>query len=166
MAWAITSTDLWYDADGMVAEEAELPFFYVSDAETQHVTIDGIRYSGIDAGKVVYLAGVTNKGHGYAPTVRQTVNSAVASLRKTIGVSAHPAKAGDKIGVYTDGVVKVTCSTGSNNPSISLGRRIQGTYLGQVVSAADYPVSAIAFGRAIQSAGSGDEFLALIGRGY
>jgi len=158
---AVTSTDLWSDADGLLLESCKpVPFFLVSDAETGNVTIDGVRSSGIDAGKVVYIAGMAGD---YTPTVRAMYDSAIARARKVVGVSAAPAKAGDKIPVYTTGVVKVTLHDGANE-TVQAGKFVIGTYEGHVKSAPDPHATGVSYidcivGKAYQSAAEGDEFL-------
>lgn len=170
MAWFETSTDLWYDADGQICEcDKPMSFFYVSDDETGNVTIDGVRASGVDAAKVVYIASQDGRwGHGYNPTVREMYDSAIARARKVVGVTAHPAQIDDRVGVYTTGVVKVqvaTGPTGSYSHTVQAGHFVMGTYGGDVISA---PAATLAAGQswidarigtAYQSAGSGDEFL-------
>jgi hypothetical protein len=151
-------------------------FFIVDPGETENVTINGTRSSGIDANRVVYGYSMyyNYPEKQYVPTVREC-DSTVASCRKVIGVAAHPAAAGDPINVYTNGVVKVQMvrdpnSKSSNDEYVKLGHFIrtadggfvQGAFTGTsydgIANVASFVDCII--GKAYQSAGPGETFLA------
>lgn len=174
--WHISSTDLWYDADGQVSDgTGAISFFYVSPAETGNVTIDGTRASGVNGpGKVVYAAGNYyngKDGHGYSPCVREMYDSAIARSRKVVGVTAGPAQINRKVGVYTQGIVKVKLHRSGGTPNSTTcpaGHFVMGTYHGDVVSTPAWTANGVSWidcvlGKAIQSAGAGDEFLIKLG---
>lgn len=162
MPTVITSTDLWGDATGQVLECGKpMPFFVVSEDETDNVTIDGTRKSGIHAGRAVYVSGFDSD---YNPEVRMTYDSAVTRIAKFVGVTAHDSWKDDKVAVYGDGVVKVTLEYGGEKPysnTVQAGGFLWPTYSGRFKSATTGgtgPYSVVA-AKAIQSAAAGDEFL-------
>jgi hypothetical protein len=165
MAWYITSTDLWGDGDGCIEScDAPVSFFVVSPAETNNVTIDGLRLSGVRAGKVVYIAGM---GADYLPEVRMTSDSAIATTSKVVGVTVSDQHIEKPVAVNTTGVVKVTAATTSSKPSIAVGKFLIPTYGGNVISAPAINTNSTSwidarFALSYQSAGSGDEFLAKV----